>query len=66
MKSHRPWQPHLDSDPLFNPFVPTTVRPLVNDHVELEPEEAEESDETAAERTAGQADQSDSTDVKRE
>ena len=44
MKGHRPWQPHLDRDPLFNPFVPSTVRPLVSDHVELAPEEEEEGE----------------------
>ena len=49
MKAHRPWQPHLDRDPLFNPFVPTTVRPQTDDHVELAPED-EEGDENAPER----------------
>lgn len=51
MKFHRPWQPHLDSDPLFNPFIPTTVRPLTDDHVELAPaeEELEEGDDKAPE-----------------
>lgn len=50
MKGHRPWQPHLDRDPLFNPFVPTTVRPFGNDHVEFAPEEAEEDEEQASEQ----------------
>ena len=54
MKSHRPWQPHLDRDPLFNPFIPTTVRPLVNDHVELSPEEGEETDEQLLQPTPDQ------------
>ena len=54
MRPHRPWQPHLDRDPLFNPFVPTTVRPFVEDHVELTPEE-EEGEEKSAEGAADQA-----------
>jgi hypothetical protein len=56
MKLHRPWQPHLDSDPLFNPFVPTTTRPFVHDHTEFTPEEGEENDESSPERAADQAD----------
>lgn len=24
MKTHRPWQPHLSSSALFNPFIPST------------------------------------------
>ena len=50
MKFHRPWQPHLDRDPLFNPFVPTTVRPIVSDHVELAPDESEEEEQQTAEQ----------------
>jgi hypothetical protein len=57
MKAHRPWQPHLDRDPLFNPFVPTTVRPLVDAHVEqVTPDESEESEEQAFDSTPEQAD----------
>jgi hypothetical protein len=48
MKSHRPWRPHLDSDPLFNPFVPTTVHRFVDEGVELAPADEEEGDEPAA------------------
>ena len=50
MKFHRPWQPHLDRDPLFNPFIPTTVRPIVEDHVELMPDESEEGEQQASEQ----------------
>ena len=60
MKFHRPWQPHLDRDPLFNPFIPTTVRPIVYDHVELSPEESEEEEQQASEQMP------DETDVKKE
>jgi hypothetical protein len=57
MRSRRPWQPHLDRDPLFNPFVPTTARPLVDDHVEFTPEEeGEEGDEQTAEQMPDQTD----------
>jgi hypothetical protein len=60
MKFHRPWQPHLDRDPLFNPFIPTTVRPIVDDHVELAPDESEQEEQQAAEQMP------DETDVKKE
>jgi hypothetical protein len=50
MKAHRPWQPHLDRDPLFNPFIPTTVRPFVEEGVELAAAEEEESGEQAPDR----------------
>ena len=43
MKTHRPWQPHLSSSPLFNPFTPTTTL----DHYDLV-EEEEETDESSA------------------
>ena len=57
MKAHRPWQPHLDRDPLFNPFVPTTVRPLVDDHVEqVAVAEEEEAEEQAPERLPDETD----------
>ena len=56
MKAHRPWQPHLDRDPLFNPFVPSTVRPIVDDHVELAPDEGEEGEAQMPEPTPEQAD----------
>jgi hypothetical protein len=49
MKAHRPWQPHLDREPLFNPFVPTTVRPLVEEGVELAPAEDEQAKEQSPE-----------------
>lgn len=57
MKAHRPWQPHLDRDPLFNPFVPTTVRPLVDAHVErVAPDEDEEGEERVLDSTPEQGD----------
>jgi hypothetical protein len=39
MKKHRPWQPHLGSLPLFNPFEPSTkwTRELgAGDRIEIE------------------------------
>jgi hypothetical protein len=56
MKFHRPWQPHLDRDPLFNPFVPSTDRPIVDDHVELTPDESEQEEQEAAEQMPDEAD----------
>ena len=42
MKTHRPWQPHLSSSPLFNPFTPSNTTTL--DHYDLvEEEETDES-----------------------
>ena len=32
MRRHFAWRPHLDRDPLFNPFVPSERRPIV-EHV---------------------------------
>jgi hypothetical protein len=29
MRRHFAWRPHLDRDPLFNPFVPSERRPIV-------------------------------------
>jgi hypothetical protein len=45
MKKHRPWQPHLGSLPLFNPFEPSTkwTRELgAGDRIEIEDEEEAE------------------------
>ena len=43
MKTHRPWQPHSSTSPLFNPFTPSNQTTL--DHYDLV--EEEETDETA-------------------
>ena len=43
MKSHTVWRPHLDREPIFNPFVPTTERHWTSDRIELP--ESEESTE---------------------
>jgi len=42
MKTHRPWQPRLSNDPLFNPFAPTTDRDVTLDRIEIAGEEEEE------------------------
>jgi len=45
MKKHFAWRPHLDRDPLFNPFVPSEHRPGF-DHIELAETYGEESEAT--------------------
>jgi hypothetical protein len=47
MKTHRPWQPHLSTSPLFNPFTPSSHSTML-DHYDLveEDEQAEEEQET--------------------
>jgi hypothetical protein len=47
MKTHRPWQPHIGSSPLFNPYTPAG-RTTTLDHFDLIEEEV---DETAASAT---------------
>ncbi len=42
MNKHRPWQPHVSNDPLFNPFVPPTERTVTLEHIEIADEEEEE------------------------
>jgi hypothetical protein len=48
MKTHRPWQPHMSTPPLFNPFTPSNQTTL--DHYDLV--EEEEPEETAPEDLA--------------
>jgi len=45
MKTHRPWQPHLSTSALFNPFTSSNLTTL--DHYDLV-EEEEETEETTA------------------
>lgn len=49
MKTHHPWWPHLDRDPIFNPFVSVTGRRPTSDRIEVSDAEEEEGDERAAE-----------------
>jgi hypothetical protein len=51
MKTHRPWQPHMSSTPLFNPYTPAG-RATTLDHFDLVEEEAdaETSDEPPEEQ----------------
>ena len=44
MKTHRPWQPHMGSSPLFNPYNPAGHATTL-DHFALV-EEQEQGDET--------------------
>jgi hypothetical protein len=41
MRTHRPWQPHLSNNPLFNPFAPSTER-VTLDRIEIADEEEDE------------------------
>lgn len=43
MRTHRPWQPHLSSSPLFNPYQPT-YRATTLDHFDLIEEEKDETE----------------------
>jgi len=52
MKTHHPWWPHLDRDPIFNPFVSITERRPTEDWIEFYDEEEEESDERAPEQVS--------------
>jgi len=58
MKTHRPWQPRLSNDPLFNPFAPTTDRDGSFDRIEIAGEEEEEG--SAPEVTAASTDSAES------
>jgi hypothetical protein len=49
MKTHRVWWPNVDHAPIFNPFIPETVRRSVSDRVEF-PEEEKENEETLNEQ----------------
>jgi hypothetical protein len=44
MRTHRPWQPHMSTSPLFNPFTPSIHTTL--DHYDMV--EEEETEELAA------------------
>jgi hypothetical protein len=48
MKTHRPWQPHMSSTPLFNPYVPTTGHSTTLDHFDLVEEEGEDEAEASS------------------
>ena len=48
MKTHRPWQPHMGSSPLFNPYAPAGKATTL-DHFDLIEEEVDETEATAAE-----------------
>jgi hypothetical protein len=48
MKTHRPWQPHMGSSPLFNPYSPVG-RATTLDHFDLIEEEVDETETRAAE-----------------
>ena len=48
MKTHRPWQPHMGSSPLFNPYTPAG-RATTLDHFDLIEEEVDETEANAAE-----------------
>ena len=49
-KTRRPWQPHMSSGSLFNPFVPATDRSIESDHIPITDEEEEESAESTPEQ----------------
>ena len=48
MKTHRPWQPHMGSSPLFNPYTPVG-RATTLDHFDLIEEEVDATEAPAAE-----------------
>jgi hypothetical protein len=51
---HFAWRPRLDSDPLFNPFVPSTDRRLQIDRIDLgETREEQEQAEVPQEPESG-------------
>ena len=41
---HHPWRPHLDREPLLNPFAPVTQHSPIFDRVELAETEEEEDE----------------------
>jgi hypothetical protein len=55
MKSHRPWQPHMSNNPLFNPYTPAGHPTTLNHFDLVEDEELEEEGETPDELSADQA-----------
>ncbi len=48
MKTHRPWQPHMGSSPLFNPYTPAGKATSL-DHFDFIEEEVDETEISAAE-----------------
>ena len=44
MKTHRPWQPHMNNTPLFNPYSPAGHSTTL-DHFDMREEEEENEDE---------------------
>ena len=46
MKTHRPWQPHMGSSPLFNPYSPAGTSTTL-DHFDLIEEPVDETEATA-------------------
>jgi hypothetical protein len=55
MKTHRPWQPHMSSTPLFNPYASPTGRGTTLDRFGLvEEEEVESSGEQSTDQAAEQ------------
>jgi hypothetical protein len=54
MKTHHVWWPHLDREPIFNPFVPTTQQRPTEDRAELTEEEEEQRDEGPPEQDGDQ------------
>jgi hypothetical protein len=48
MRTHRPWQPHMGSSPLFNPYSPVG-RATTLDHFDLIEEVVDETEATPTE-----------------
>jgi hypothetical protein len=57
MKTHRPWQPHMSSSPLFNPYHPA-YRATTLDHFDLIEEEKDETEVFPDESQDGTQDES--------
>jgi hypothetical protein len=43
MRTHRPWQPHMRSSPLFNPYSPVGTSTTL-DHFDLIEEQVDETE----------------------
>ena len=52
MRTHRPWQPHMNNTPLFNPYTPAGHATTL-DHFDLVEEEAPEEEGTGPETPDG-------------
>jgi hypothetical protein len=48
MRTHRPWQPHMGSSPLFNPYTPAG-RATTLDHFDLIEEVVDDTELSEAE-----------------